>query len=485
MKTEIKVLIAEHDSTDVELVQHELKQSKSRYLFKVVQNESDYVEALRQFNPHIILSDFTFPSFDGPTAFKIRQAEAPETPFIFVSGTIGEERSIELIRNGVTDYCLKEKLFTLNHKIERALKESQARLDKIKIEEELKQSEMRLARAQHVAHMGDMEFNFETGMMRWSPETFRIHGLKPANGLQSLDYTVSFIHFDDREGVLKFLEAAKEASKDFSITYRIVSPDNITKHVFLDAKLEFGPNLEAIGLYGTIRDVTELVLIEKKLELERSTKQKEITDAVLTAQEFERAEIGKELHDNLNQVLGATKLYIELAKTNPQLREMCLEKASKYIYDVIDQIRKISKTMIIPNVDSMGLEDCIKILIADLTILHPITIKFHITGIDEKNLGSKLQLNLFRIVQEQVNNIIKHSKATKASIHLTNDSGQITLLISDNGKGHKASKSTTGVGVRNIMSRVDFFHGTTQITSATGKGYQLKVTVPMESLAMA
>src|SRR5688500_5359610 len=127
MKTEIKILIAGHDPVDLELIDNELQKSGITYVSQIVQKEEDYVNALKKFLPDIILCDFTFPSFDGPTAFKIREAIAQDIPFIVVSGTIGEELSIELIKSGITDYCLKEKLFTLNHKVLRALNDSTVR----------------------------------------------------------------------------------------------------------------------------------------------------------------------------------------------------------------------------------------------------------------------------------------------------------------------------------------------------------------------
>jgi signal transduction histidine kinase len=124
MSTKIKILIAEHDAVDLELLHNELKKSGINYIFQTVQNEIDYSNALKHFVPDIILADYTFPSFDGPTAFGIKERLAPDTPFIFVSGTIGEEKSIELIKNGVTDYALKDRMFTLTPKITRALKEA-------------------------------------------------------------------------------------------------------------------------------------------------------------------------------------------------------------------------------------------------------------------------------------------------------------------------------------------------------------------------
>jgi len=222
-------------------------------------------------------------------------------------------------------------------------------------------------------------------------------------------------------------------------------------------------------------DITERVLLENKLVDERLSRQQEITDAVLTAQENERSDIGKELHDNLNQILGATKLYIEMAKTDEELREMCLDKSSGYIKDVIEEIRKISKTMATPGLHAIGLFDCIKILLDDLIIIHPIKIKFHRNGINDNELNEKLQLNIFRIVQEQLNNIIKHANASTVSIDLRRHGNDIELFISDNGQGCTVSERGKGVGIRNIMSRAELYHGKAEIKSKPGEGFHLKV----------
>jgi two-component system, NarL family, sensor histidine kinase UhpB len=150
--TQTKILIVEHDRSDIDLIQRELKKGDFNFVAEVVANEHDYTHALQSFKPNIILSDYSLPSFSGPEAFAIKQNLAPNTPFVFVSGTIGEENSIELIKNGVTDYALKDKLFTLNTKIKRALKESKEKQQKIKTEIELINSERRLARAATGAH---------------------------------------------------------------------------------------------------------------------------------------------------------------------------------------------------------------------------------------------------------------------------------------------------------------------------------------------
>ncbi len=144
MKRKAKILMVEHDPNDIELIQRELKRGDMNFITEVVQTETEYEEALKTFEPDIILSDYALPQFDGPTAFEIKEKLSPGTPFIFVSGTIGEENSIELIRTGVTDYALKDKLFTLSMKVKRALKEVKELREKLEVEEALRQSETNL-----------------------------------------------------------------------------------------------------------------------------------------------------------------------------------------------------------------------------------------------------------------------------------------------------------------------------------------------------
>jgi len=478
MKTEIKILIAEDDSNDLELLHHELKRSGINYISEAVQNEPDYINALENFVPDIILSDYTFPSFSGPAAFKIRERIAPDTPFIFVSGTIGEERSIEHIKTGVTDYVLKDKLFSLHPKVIRALQESKEKQEKRKAEEDLKLSESKLARAQHLAHMGNWELDFSGNMVRLSDEACRIYGLLPGQNQQSFETWLSFIHPDDLDPVTRKIEESRDSFSDFSISYRIVHNNASVRHIYSEGKLEFDSDDKSSGLYGIVQDVTEKVFLENKLMQERHMRQSEITAAVLTAQENERANIGKELHDNLNQVLGATKLYIELAKTDEENRLMFLEKSSVYIVNVIEQIMKISRTLASPGMHA-SLFNSIKILIADLIATHSIDIQFYEDDIHEEYLNENLQLTIFRIVQEQLSNILKHANATRAAIRLCKKENEVILFIIDNGEGSDILKEVNGVGIRNIKSRAELHNGTVTVVSNPGKGYELKVSLSL------
>jgi PAS domain S-box-containing protein len=135
--TDPKILILEDNDSDADLLCRELKKSGIIFTSKVVQNRIDYERALESFHPDIILSDYSLPSFDAVTAFKIKQSLYPLLPFIIVSGIIGEENAVALINSGVTDYASKNNLFTLPAKIQRALKDTEVRLEKIRADEKL------------------------------------------------------------------------------------------------------------------------------------------------------------------------------------------------------------------------------------------------------------------------------------------------------------------------------------------------------------
>jgi CheY-like chemotaxis protein len=139
-----RILILEDNADDVALLLRELKKQKISFTADAVSSRHAYEQALHWFRPDLILSDYSMPGFDGLSAFHIKQDIMPDVPFIIISGAIGEENAIELIKAGVTDYALKDKLFTLGFKISRALRESEEVRKKKEEGERLLQQHRRL-----------------------------------------------------------------------------------------------------------------------------------------------------------------------------------------------------------------------------------------------------------------------------------------------------------------------------------------------------
>lgn len=134
----------EDDDSDAQIVQHTLQRGNVHYTAQRVDNKSAFVRELEKWQPNLILSDFSLPSFDGYSALAIAKEKYPDVPFIFVTGTLGEEVAIETLKKGATDYVLKQRLTRLVPSVHRALREAQERAERRKAEEQLRQSHKQL-----------------------------------------------------------------------------------------------------------------------------------------------------------------------------------------------------------------------------------------------------------------------------------------------------------------------------------------------------
>jgi len=141
MVEEIRVLILEDVPLDAELIEIQLKREGLEFKSKIVDNEEMYRKVIAEFKPSIILADHSLPQFDGITAMNIAGEISPSTPFIFVSGKIGEDFAVEMLKEGATDYVLKNNLSKLPHAVTRALEEAKEKMEKSAAEEALKERE--------------------------------------------------------------------------------------------------------------------------------------------------------------------------------------------------------------------------------------------------------------------------------------------------------------------------------------------------------
>jgi signal transduction histidine kinase len=144
VKKDIHILMLEDDAADAELTKFALRKGGLHFSLSRVESRGDYVEQLEQNPPELILSDYSLPGFDGSTALVIARKKCPETPFIFVTGTMGEEVAIETLKNGATDYVLKTRLSRLIPAVHRAIRECQERAERRKAEEQLRESHAQL-----------------------------------------------------------------------------------------------------------------------------------------------------------------------------------------------------------------------------------------------------------------------------------------------------------------------------------------------------
>jgi signal transduction histidine kinase len=194
---------------------------------------------------------------------------------------------------------------------------------------------------------------------------------------------------------------------------------------------------------------------------------------------LERSDLGKELHDNVNQLLVASRLYLDIARKDKAHREMYLSRSSEYTLSAIEEIRKLTKGLINDVIMNLGLCDAIHTITQDIMEVYPMKISCKMNNKIHSKVSAKFNLNIFRIVQEQLNNIIKHAKASIVKIALSQNKTAILLTISDNGSGFDPTKKRNGIGIANIKSRAEFYKGRAQFVSQPGKGCVLTVTFPV------
>ena len=230
-------------------------------------------------------------------------------------------------------------------------------------------------------------------------------------------------------------------------------------------------------------DVTDRNKFKEDLIDIRVQEQKQINAAIIKALEEERNRLSEELHDNVNQLLTSAKLHISVAKYSEKDRNELLDKASSYIHTAVDEIRKLSKSLNSKIISNIGIQKSLDDIISNMTELAHIEIDTDINLKVLEKLNNEQQLMIFRVVQEQSNNIIKYSKATKVCIFLTEEKDtSYKLIITDNGIGfeHEAifHKKASGIGFTNIHSRVDACNGKLKIISAPGKGCLIEINFP-------
>ncbi|MGZ3839920.1 MAG: tetratricopeptide repeat-containing sensor histidine kinase [Flavisolibacter sp.] len=213
-------------------------------------------------------------------------------------------------------------------------------------------------------------------------------------------------------------------------------------------------------------------------EEEARLRHQAITEAVIRAQETERSMIGLELHDNINQVLTTVKLHNEMVLEGVGEAQVILPRSVQYLQDCINEIRSLSKRLSAPTLGKISLEESVKELIDSINATSKVKITRQISGVTTPILKQELHIGLYRILQEQLNNVLKHSEASEVLVQLHRHEDTIQLLVSDNGKGFIVNKSKAGIGLMNMQTRAESLNGTLELDTAPGKGCKVKVTLP-------
>jgi PAS domain S-box-containing protein len=259
----LRILSLEDDPRDTELIQGLLEEEGIACEVARVDTQQAFQASLEEGAIDLILADYTLPAFDGLSALKLARSTCPDVPFIFVTGTLGEEVAIEALKIGATDYVLKTRLSRLAPSILRALREADEIAERKRAEEALRRNEAYLTEAQTLSHTGSFGWNVSSGEIYWSEESFKIFGYEQAVK-PTLQLVFQRTHPDDGDHVEQTIDRAIGARDGFELEHRLLMPDGSIKHLHVLARAveTFPGNLEFVG---AVTDVTTAKQAETKL----------------------------------------------------------------------------------------------------------------------------------------------------------------------------------------------------------------------------
>ena len=262
----MRVLYLEDEPKDAELVRASLEAEGFVCDLTRVDTQADFLKSLQQGGFELILADYTLPLFDGMSALKLAQELSPQVPFIFVSGTMGEELAIEALKQGATDYVLKTRLSRIAPSVRRALREAEGRSQRERAEEALQRNEAYLAEAQRLSHTGSFGWHVASGKIYWSEETYRIFEVEPSTQ-PTLNLIFERMHPEDRQFVRELIDSATQQGKKFDFEHRLLLRDGSVKYLRVVGHPSAQGASDDHEFVGAVTDITERRHAEQELHL--------------------------------------------------------------------------------------------------------------------------------------------------------------------------------------------------------------------------
>jgi two-component system sensor histidine kinase UhpB len=483
MNKELHILILDDVSADAELMTFELAEAGITFTAKYVSDKDSFLRSLEDQQVDIILSDYSLPSFDGLSALKIAKEKHPDIPFIFVSGALGEEKAIELLKKGATDYVLKDRLHRLAPAVSRALQEVAERTERKRCETALEDSEMRYrtifenTRTATIIIEEDMtivlankQFEELTGFSRSD-----IEGKKNWEEFILQDDPGKTSGFDDKNG----LPSKTPMSGN---EFRMVNRHGDILYVIASIAAMPSTTRKVLSLL----DITERLAAEKKL-LDNNEMLRTLSSELVMTEERERRRIAVDLHDNIGQTLALTKIKLNTLleqESNPGLTEPILE-IIEMVDQSIQQTRSLTRELSPSVLYELGLVEAIEWLGEQILIQHGLQIVLK-NDLTSGKIDKGVQIFIYRSIRELLFNIVKHAKVKEAHITLQKSRGNIRVTVRDSGIGFdissidQISQKSGGFGLLSIRERLNYMGGWFEIETKKEWGTRVEMIVPQK-----
>jgi signal transduction histidine kinase/CheY-like chemotaxis protein len=489
----------EDDPTEAALIQELLEADHFVCEATRVQTRAEFLAALENGGIDLIIADYQLPSFDGLSAFKLALTARPDVPFIFVSGTIGEEVAIEALKIGATDYVLKTRLSRLVPSVQRALREAHERAERKMAEEALRRSEVYLAEAQRLSHTGSFGWNPLSGEICWSDETYRIFECEPTKK-PTVQLVTERTHPDERMHLRQIIDRASIERREFTAEHRLIVADSSVKYVRAVAHPSTGENPESVVFVGAITDITE----HKRTEEERERLRQLESDLARMNRVSMMGELAASLAHEIKQPIAAAVTNADacmrwLRREAPDVTEAC-EAVSAVVAAVtraagiIDRVSSLYRRGT-PERELVDLNEIIRemtVLLGDTANRSSISIRTELAPGVPRTTADRVQLQ--QVLMNLMRNAIEAMQDTGGELTVASkrsEDGQILISVSDSGIGLSVDEverifeaffttkpQGTGMGL-SISLRIIASHGGRLWASPnTGRGATFQFTLP-------
>ena len=358
-------------------------------------------------------------------------------------------------------------------------------------EEKLKESELQLAEAQRLAHVGSWDWDLRSNTVTWSDELYRIFGFQPGE-IDVANEAMSFIHYEDRDLVLRTVNNSVKNRESYSFYYRVLRLDGDERIVHSRGYVVTDEDGDPIRLFGSTQDVTELKRAEEKLKA-TSEQLRALSANVQSSSEEAATRVAREIHDELGDALACLKLDLESIRIEefPATSDVQLSRVREkikammqFIDQTLDTVRRISSELRPSVLDDIGLVAAMRWQVRQFEAQAGIVCQCDFL-LEDVNLDQQQSTAIFRVFQEALTNVIRHAEATRVNITLDKEGDELVLTIQDNGRGITTDEKSDprSLGLLRMRERVNLIGGTIHFTGVEGKGTEItvRVSTPRES----
>jgi two-component system sensor histidine kinase UhpB len=479
----LRVLMLEDAPADAELALAALGAAGFECEAQVANGRESFERLFGPERHDVVIADYSLPGYTGLDALAlVRRADAL-LPFILLSGALGEERAVEALRAGATDFVLKGNLRRLAPAVARALEESRVRRQHLATQQALELSERR-----YRAIVEDQS-ELIIRMLPDSTVTFvnraycRYFGLQQDQilGRAVLDSMLP----ENSEALRRNLARVTPQASAYERDALVRDAAGAERWMHWSGRGIFDSRGQLAEIQSVGRDVTELRRAMDQLATARERLQR-LSRRLLEVQEAERKHLARELHDDIGQGLTALKLNLEALQRGRDGAALTARvgEALETTRHTIDRVRQLSLNLRPLQLDDLGLAAALRSHLDRQAVLGRLLPHFEMQEVPAR-LPAEVETACFRVAQEAINNIVRHAGASSVWLRLFVAGGRLALSVRDDGAGfdveaaQRRAASGASLGVVSMEERVALAGGTFQIQSAPGQGTVVVASFPI------